>query len=621
MIVTQTINVHLDKHSTPTVETVQSDTGRAVEIKLYSNGQPWTPPHNATGTVRYSIFHEGEVYTSTYDTLPNEQPSVRFSENVMTLYLTPAVLSIVGVGELQIGITHAGYLIATLSILLRVQRNIGAQGIQPKVYTDLTQHIQNEVVRQYRQVYDQGSWLENLHHRVATDFSRGGISDPESLSRISSDMIFHGGRAVTVSFPAGLRVRCCFYDEDYRWRSETVFFEEGFTHFSPWKYMRLEAGYTDDGTVEDLEVTAGQIGIFYPSEGHDNYRGSVESLGIGALAECCEAGYYSFTAEDLEAVADGPGLSAGGILEVHPHGPENVMLQTLRTDKGEIWFRRGSDAFRPMAAGLTEEQVAALDGMFRLAAFTADASEQYEAFRKAFGLEGEEHRHSYTSQITKAPTCQEEGMQIFTCDCGHSYSLTLPASGHNFVDGICTGCGAADSDSLPEDGEPVYRLEETVFDGTNHIDTGVTLLNTDKNWSICVAFTPTHKQGRVFDTSHNTTGAFYIGLRGGHYWDVYALSNYVDIGDKVNQKYFCVITHTAGTNKIEIHYLSDGAVVSASKTVLSYADNTNVITEKPLIIGANYTKADMFKGTIHAFEAYERVVSTEEISAFMEVSA
>ena len=50
--------------------------------------------------------------------------------------------------------------------------------------------------------------------------------------------------------------------------------------------------------------------------------------------------------------------------------------------------------------------------------------------------------HSYAPVIT-APTCTEEGYTAYTCsDCGHSYGVPgEPATGHNVVNGICTGCG------------------------------------------------------------------------------------------------------------------------------------------------------------------------------------
>lgn len=57
------------------------------------------------------------------------------------------------------------------------------------------------------------------------------------------------------------------------------------------------------------------------------------------------------------------------------------------------------------------------------------------------------HTHSYTSSVTKAATCETDGVRTYTCSCGNSYTQTIPAIGHNYVDGTCTNCGADDPDA------------------------------------------------------------------------------------------------------------------------------------------------------------------------------
>ena len=43
------------------------------------------------------------------------------------------------------------------------------------------------------------------------------------------------------------------------------------------------------------------------------------------------------------------------------------------------------------------------------------------------------HTHSYTSKITKQPTCTAEGVKTYTCECGDTYTETIPATGHTMV--------------------------------------------------------------------------------------------------------------------------------------------------------------------------------------------
>ena len=53
-------------------------------------------------------------------------------------------------------------------------------------------------------------------------------------------------------------------------------------------------------------------------------------------------------------------------------------------------------------------------------------------------------------EITKEPTCQEEGEKTYTCqrDAGHTYTETLEMVEHSFVDGECTMCHMVDTAKL-----------------------------------------------------------------------------------------------------------------------------------------------------------------------------
>jgi len=42
------------------------------------------------------------------------------------------------------------------------------------------------------------------------------------------------------------------------------------------------------------------------------------------------------------------------------------------------------------------------------------------------------HTHSYTTSITKQPTCTSSGVRTHTCSCGDSYTSTIPATGHDY---------------------------------------------------------------------------------------------------------------------------------------------------------------------------------------------
>ncbi len=44
------------------------------------------------------------------------------------------------------------------------------------------------------------------------------------------------------------------------------------------------------------------------------------------------------------------------------------------------------------------------------------------------------HTHSYTSTVTKQPTCSSTGVRTYTCNCGDSYTEEIAATGHTWVE-------------------------------------------------------------------------------------------------------------------------------------------------------------------------------------------
>ncbi|MBR6826376.1 MAG: family 10 glycosylhydrolase [Oscillospiraceae bacterium] len=62
-----------------------------------------------------------------------------------------------------------------------------------------------------------------------------------------------------------------------------------------------------------------------------------------------------------------------------------------------------------------------------------------------------DHKHTYTSAVTKAATCTEEGVRTFTCECGDTYTETIAKLAHTYtgktdettgkITYTCSGCG------------------------------------------------------------------------------------------------------------------------------------------------------------------------------------
>ena len=82
------------------------------------------------------------------------------------------------------------------------------------------------------------------------------------------------------------------------------------------------------------------------------------------------------------------------------------------------------------------------------------------------------HKHSYTSTITKQPTCTEEGVKTFKCsECGDTYTETIPAKGHTevidkAVPATCTTNGKSEGSHCSVCGEVIKA--QTVIKATGH---------------------------------------------------------------------------------------------------------------------------------------------------------
>ena len=59
--------------------------------------------------------------------------------------------------------------------------------------------------------------------------------------------------------------------------------------------------------------------------------------------------------------------------------------------------------------------------------------------------------HYYVGRVTTEATCEQDGVKTYTCywGCGTSYTEAIPAAGHSYADGICGTCGAEDPNYVP----------------------------------------------------------------------------------------------------------------------------------------------------------------------------
>ena len=126
--------------------------------------------------------------------------------------------------------------------------------------------------------------------------------------------------------------------------------------------------------------------------------------------------------------------------------------------------------------------------------------------------------HSYGEWVeTTAPTCTEKGEQSKTCSsCGDVQKETILATGHNFVDGTCTGCGESENDAPAVEpiGEKKYTFSNYAA-GTQYakgevheLDEYVTVTTTESHFTseLRLYSSSTHNGYAIFETAAAVKG-------------------------------------------------------------------------------------------------------------------
>lgn len=143
MILTHKITLSLDsRDGIQSIDAVQGDTARAVELTLLENGRAWAVPEDVRAVIRYRRIYGGSG--GIYDSLPEGAAAWAVSENKVTVLLAPAVLAVPGPVEVQVTLIRGEAELTCFSILVHVQGNLGEME-ETESYVNLTRHIQETV--------------------------------------------------------------------------------------------------------------------------------------------------------------------------------------------------------------------------------------------------------------------------------------------------------------------------------------------------------------------------------------------------------------------------------------------------------------------------------------------
>ena len=171
-----------------------------------------------------------------------------------------------------------------------------------------------------------------------------------------------------------------------------------------------------------------------------------------------------------------PGNNGGG--DVHTHS------YTEAVTKAATCTTAGVKTFTCECGNTYTETIAATGHSWNDGVVTVEPTENTEGVKtytctvcgetKTETIPVIEHNHNYTSNIV-APTCTEQGYTEHVCACGDSYKDTyVAATGHNYVNGVCSICGAVDVTVQPEYQAKTFEVTGAKFDNQWHISLYVT---------------------------------------------------------------------------------------------------------------------------------------------------
>ena len=242
---------------------------------------------------------------------------------------------------------------------------------------------------------------------------------PEGLTSIENYAFYDCNHLRSVVFPEGLQsigenaFSCCF-------NLHSVVLPEGLQSIGAYAFARC---YDPNTAPHDLfSFAEKQATQSYTPLSSVTFPDSLQSIGTGAFFYCNRLSSAALP-EGLQSIGDEAFKFCENL--------KSVVLPAGLTGIGYCTF--WNCPLEDLYFGGTGEAWAALD--------PTNASVNAQRIH----LDATAPESHWTGQVSKAPACTTVGYQDMSCPCGFAQThVTMPALGHDFVEGVCTRCGKTD---------------------------------------------------------------------------------------------------------------------------------------------------------------------------------
>ena len=168
--------------------------------------------------------------------------------------------------------------------------------------------------------------------------------------------------------------------------------------------------------------------------------GYINGANYGCEEDYANLGQYKFVDGKLTATFDT--YSYIGIKEVDPNAKFGAEIMGWYMT--EAYTEATSAIFKNTNTGTSEKMF--VPGGIPVT-FTLDRNDD-GSLSLSYVTGSSSCTHSYTGKVTTPVGCSNNGVMTYTCSkCGSSYTETIPATGHDFVGGVCTYCGVMDENT------------------------------------------------------------------------------------------------------------------------------------------------------------------------------